>query len=178
MRKARRWDRTPAKRSILDTVLDKVLREMFPRHERPLGRRHGATRAPAQPRRQSFALEPLEPRLLMSADISYLSATPFAQNNITVSASQASGTYFVDISGDLVGGPVHQSLAGGETVINIEETGGDIAAALVADSVHFDLAGLANLTGYAASDPRDRWALGLALSLGRLDGMAPPPRSL
>ena len=60
-------------------------------------------------------LEPLEARLLMSADISYVSASPFQPNNITVSASQSSGAYFLDITGDLIGGPVHQSIAGGET---------------------------------------------------------------
>ena len=71
MRKQQRWDRAPSKRSVLDTLLDKVLGELFPRNARPTGRRHGAPRAPAKSRRQDFALEPIEPRLLMSADLNY-----------------------------------------------------------------------------------------------------------
>src|SRR5437667_3084855 len=71
MRKARRWDRTPSKRSVLDTLLDKVLGDLYPRSARSPGRRHGAPSAPAKPRRQEFRLEAIEPRLLMSADLSY-----------------------------------------------------------------------------------------------------------
>src|SRR4051812_10703838 len=85
MRTARRWDRTPSKRSVLDTVLDQVLREMYPRKDQPERRPHNAPRAAAKRRRQGFTLEPLEPRLLMSADISYTSAA----TNLTLKATDS-----------------------------------------------------------------------------------------
>ena len=76
MRKPWRWNNEFSKRSVLDLILDKVVHDLRPGSDRPQRRRSGAVRPPAKPRRQSFALEAIEPRLLMSAD------TPF-------SASQA-----------------------------------------------------------------------------------------
>src|SRR6059058_1902139 len=70
-----------------------------------------------------------------------------------------------------------------QTLTTFVECGGSLEATarvlfVHPNTVRYRLRRVSDLTGYAASDPRDRWALGLALSLGRLDGMAPPPRSL
>ena len=75
MRKARRWNNDSYKRSLLDSMLDRVVVDLFPSSDWPKRRRSGAVRPAAKPRRQSFALEAIEPRVLMSE-------TPF-------SASQA-----------------------------------------------------------------------------------------
>src|SRR5271167_1917918 len=82
MKKARRWEHTSSKRSIRDSVWDRLLREFYPRADQPERRPHAAPRPAAKARRQSFALEPIEPRLLMSADLSYSGTGPF-----TLSAS-------------------------------------------------------------------------------------------
>jgi len=50
-------------------MLDKVVRDLFRRGDQPQRPRFGALRASAKPRRPSFALELLEPRLLLSADL-------------------------------------------------------------------------------------------------------------
>ncbi len=76
MKKARRWDRTSSKRVARESFWEKVLDELFPRADRPERRPHATPRRAAKPRRQSFALEPLEPRLLMSADLSYWGVGP------------------------------------------------------------------------------------------------------
>src|SRR3954465_5750880 len=70
-----------------------------------------------------------------------------------------------------------------QTLTAFVECGGSLEAAarelfVHPNTVRYRLRRVSDLTGYAASDPRDRWALGLALSLGRLDAAAPPPRSL
>ena len=50
-------------------MLDKVVRDLFRRGDQPQRPRFGALRASAKPRRPNFALELLEPRLLLSADL-------------------------------------------------------------------------------------------------------------
>src|SRR5262245_2434481 len=71
MRKARRWIDESSKRSVFDSILEKVMGDLFPGSDRPKRRRSGAVRPAAKRRRQNFALEAIEPRLLLSADISY-----------------------------------------------------------------------------------------------------------
>src|SRR6516225_1467171 len=68
MRKAWRWNNEASKRSALDSVLDKLMRDLFPASDRPKRRRTSALRSRPKRRRQSYALELLEPRLLLSAD--------------------------------------------------------------------------------------------------------------
>src|SRR5262249_11524314 len=77
MRKAQRWNNEMSKRSVFDSILDKVMGDLFPGSDRPKRRRSGAVRPTKKPRRQSFALEAIEPRLLMSAD------TPFTASQAT-----------------------------------------------------------------------------------------------
>src|SRR5262245_4772753 len=71
MKKRWRWNNETVERSDLDSILDKVVRDLFARGDRPKHRRSGAARPPAKRRRQSFALEAIEPRLLLSADLTY-----------------------------------------------------------------------------------------------------------
>ncbi|MEA2917997.1 MAG: large repetitive protein, partial [Bradyrhizobium sp.] len=68
MREARRWINKASKRSLFDSILDKVVRDLFRGGERPQRQGTGAARSPAKPRRPSFALEIMEPRVLLSAD--------------------------------------------------------------------------------------------------------------
>jgi DNA-binding PucR family transcriptional regulator len=46
------------------------------------------------------------------------------------------------------------------------------------NTVRYRLRRVSDVTGFVASAPRDRWALSLALSFGRLDAPAPGDRSL
>ena len=75
MRKAQRWNNETSKRSLFDSMLDRVVRDLFSGRPTDQSSHSGAVRPATKPRRQSFALEAIEPRLLMSE-------TPF-------SASQA-----------------------------------------------------------------------------------------
>jgi hypothetical protein len=70
-----------------------------------------------------------------------------------------------------------------QTLTAFVECGGSLEATARALFVHpntvrYRLRRVTDVTGFAASDPRDRWALSLALSFGRLDGPAPRPTSL
>src|ERR1700731_1074636 len=65
--RASRW----ARRIFKPSVLGKLLREAFARWGRLDSQRPAAERTPASARRQAFTLEALEPRLLLSADLSY-----------------------------------------------------------------------------------------------------------
>src|SRR5262245_702884 len=82
MRIARRWHNESSKRSVFDSILDKVMGDLFSGNDRPKRRPRSAARPAAKPRRQNFALEAIEPRLLLSADISYTySAADLAKFN-------------------------------------------------------------------------------------------------
>jgi DNA-binding PucR family transcriptional regulator len=70
-----------------------------------------------------------------------------------------------------------------QTLTTFVECGGSLEATarelfVHPNTVRYRLRRLSDLTGYAANDPRDRWALGLALSFGRLDAASPTPSSL
>src|SRR5262245_48899685 len=67
VRRAWRWTRRTSKASLFDSILDKVVRELFHGGDRAHRRRFGGAR-PRKPRRPNFTLETLEPRLLLSAD--------------------------------------------------------------------------------------------------------------
>ncbi|WP_217551270.1 LEPR-XLL domain-containing protein, partial [Pantoea sp. GbtcB22] len=72
-----RWNNDLSKRSVFDSILDKVMGDLFPGGDRSKRRRSGGIRPTKPPRRQSFALEALEPRLLLAAD------TPFSASQAT-----------------------------------------------------------------------------------------------
>ena len=70
-----------------------------------------------------------------------------------------------------------------QTLSAFVECGGSLEATARALFVHpntvrYRLRRVSDLTGLVASDPRDRWALSLALSFGRLHAAAPDDRSL
>src|SRR5262245_56359528 len=88
MKKSWRWNNEAVERSDLDSILDKVVRDLFARGDRPKHRRSGAARPPAKRRRQSFALEAIEPRLLLSADLSY---TATSAGNLTLRVADVHG---------------------------------------------------------------------------------------
>src|SRR5262249_8208535 len=104
MKKRWRWNNEASKRSDLDSILDKVVRDLFGRGDRPKHRRSGAARPPAKRRRQSFALEAIEPRLLLSADLSYTPAlgNPLA-NEFTLKAVNATDLKLYDNAANEVG---------------------------------------------------------------------------
>jgi hypothetical protein len=71
-------------------MLDKVVRDLFHGGGRPQRRRTGGVRMPAKPRRPNFALEVLEPRLLLSADpVLSLSNTGVLTAHLTDTADNA-----------------------------------------------------------------------------------------
>ena len=126
-----------SKRSFFKTsIMGRMLGDLVHRGRREQAK-HAGAQAARKLRRPAFSLEPVEPRLLMSADISY---TPSGvTNTLNVSASFASGNYFLDITGN-VAPPVHQQLsAAGDVNINITPLGGTIAGAGLADTIHFNL---------------------------------------
>src|SRR4051812_25468135 len=66
MAKYRPGDRS--KLAIFETLLDKAISNIVGRSNRAKIREIGVPRRPAKARRQAFALEAIEPRLLLSAD--------------------------------------------------------------------------------------------------------------
>src|SRR5512135_3732560 len=64
---AARWGR----KVFAPSMIAKLVREAFARFGRRADEPMRAQRAPAPARRQGFMLEPIEPRLLLSADLSY-----------------------------------------------------------------------------------------------------------
>ena len=77
-----RFRRTPSRSSTFNTLMDSVMGELFPRNNRPKRRRMGGSERP-RTKRQDFALELMEPRVLLSADLSF---TPAAITNHDVTA--------------------------------------------------------------------------------------------
>ena len=70
-----------------------------------------------------------------------------------------------------------------QTLSAFVECGGSLEATARALFVHpntvrYRLRRVSDLSGFVSSDPRDRWALSLALAFGRLDAAAPAERSL
>src|SRR5438034_1404110 len=125
-----RWTRNIFKPSILG----KLLREAFARWG-------GEEPAAAQMRRQSFTLEAIEPRLLLSADLSYAALS--GTHDFTVKASDdGGGNYSVNLyeTSNLLSSIASKSFTGGSDVsvsIARDDTLG--APAFNADTVRFDL---------------------------------------
>lgn len=90
MKKTRRRDDSPFKMSLLDALLARVLGGGQPSSAQRSHSHGGGWRppekiaptkvTPAKKRKRGVELEPLEPRLLMSADLSYAGAGPFTLN--------------------------------------------------------------------------------------------------
>lgn len=130
MNSGRRFKRRFFRTSLLGRMLGDLMHR---------GRREqaGAAQRSMQRPGPGFALEQMEPRVLMSADIAYVPTN--TTNTLTVSASSSGGAYFIDITGGSVA-PVHRQLsAAGDVTINIAPFGGTTAGALLADTVRINL---------------------------------------
>ena len=148
MKKRWRWNNEAVERSDLDSILDKVVRDLFARGDRPKHRRSGATRPPAKRRRQSFALEAIEPRLLLSADISY---TP-AVSNLTATHFTLKAVNATDLK--LYDDAATPNEVGSATLsdgsVTVERSGGSVVQAGLADTVHIDLGTFSSLNASTA----------------------------
>src|SRR5262245_3448848 len=148
MKKRWRWNNEAVERSDLDSILDKVVRDLFARGDRPKHRRSGAARPPAKRRRQNFALEAIEPRLLLSADISY---TP-AVSNLTATHFTLKAVNATDLK--LYDDAATPNEVGSATLsdgsVTVERSGGSVVQAGLADTVHIDLGTFSNLNASTA----------------------------
>jgi len=107
------------------------------------------SRRPSQPsrggdesrplRRQSFTLEALEPRLLLSADLSYAAAS--SAHEFTVKATQDSGNYYLSLfdSSDLLTSIADKQVVGSDVTVSVGRDDTLSARALNSDTVHLDL---------------------------------------
>src|SRR6266540_4488739 len=92
--------RTPSMSSTFDTMMDSVMGELFPRNNRPKRPRMGGSRQRPRTKRQDFALELMEPRLLLSADLSFTTST---NHDVTVlSDAPSSNVQIVDTAANTV----------------------------------------------------------------------------
>ena len=98
MRKVWRWNTEKFRRTVFDTLLDKVVRDLFGGIERPKRRRLGGSRPTQKARRQSFILEPLEPRLLLSADPVLSLATASVVQISQEAVQPTNGGFIVDVN--------------------------------------------------------------------------------
>ena len=114
MKFGRRSKRNDNKTPILGQLLSGLNR----RERRALAKKNGAVKPPAKPRRPAFGLELVEPRLLMSVDLSYTQLN----DTVTLSGGVSAGTPFVKLS-DGGGTLVQKNLTGaGDSTISISNT--------------------------------------------------------
>src|SRR5262249_872533 len=135
MKKRWRWNNEAVERSDLDSILDKVVRDLFGRGDRPKHRRSGAARPPAKRRRQSFALEAIEPRLLLSADLSYGSPNPL-HHAFTLHATRPNTVSLLDNANN---NNVVDTKTLSDGAVTIERAGGSVAQAAFGDTIHIAL---------------------------------------
>ncbi len=127
MNNGRRFKRRFFKPSILGRMLGDLLHRGRRDQSQRVARSHG----------ERFALEVMEPRVLMSADIAYVPTS--LANTLTLSASVSGGAYFIDITGGVTA-PIHRQLtAPGDVTINIAPLGGSVVGATLADTVRVNL---------------------------------------
>ena len=86
--------RNPSRLSAFETLLDRVVGEIFPRPKSPKHGGLGRSRA-AKPKRQDFALEAMEPRLLLSADLTYTTLHTAPTSN----PADAAQVFFLETDG-------------------------------------------------------------------------------
>src|SRR5262245_31517015 len=151
MKKRWRWNNEAVERSDLDSILDKVVRDLFARGDRPKHRRSGAARPPAKRRRQRFALEAIEPRLLLSADISYPTGIT-AATEFTLKAESGNVLKLSETANpsNIWGSATLSSAA--DVNVTIERAGGSVVQAAAPDTIHFDLDSFSNLNNFVAGN--------------------------
>jgi hypothetical protein len=140
-----RKETLPARKSFARTFLSKLLNDAFARWRSP--RSEPAPESVREPARRGFALEALEPRLLLSADISYGLA---AGHDLTLKAGGTSGAATLD----LYDGASLVSSHAFDLNVTIERGGfnpiGDAARAAAGDTLHIDLSNFSILDAQAA----------------------------
>lgn len=103
------------------SVLGRMLGDLLHRGRREASRQAKALQAPAMLRRRDFALEMMEPRVLMSADIAY---TPnLGASTVTVSASGSGGSVFIDVAQGATTLAHRQLSVAGDVTVNIASLG-------------------------------------------------------
>jgi hypothetical protein len=184
MRKAWRWTDKIPKRSLFETILDKVVSDLF--GERPSRRRGSGVSRSTNPRRPNFALEILEPRLLLSADPvtsivnGQLSAT-FADTDDTVVIDQAGGVQSSN-GGFIVtltyGGAQHTfgDATNGITGLSLDLAGGNDAVQLSQDpiSISISIIGGSGDDGLIGPNAVSDWLLGNTPGSGTVSGASGP----
>jgi Ca2+-binding RTX toxin-like protein/outer membrane protein OmpA-like peptidoglycan-associated protein len=90
---------TPSRSSTFDTMMDSVMGELFPRNSRAKRPGMGGSRQRPRTKRQDFALELMEPRLLLSADLSFTTST---NHDVTVRFDGSSNVQIVDTAANTV----------------------------------------------------------------------------
>src|SRR6266545_4215999 len=116
--------RTPSMSSTFDTMMDSVMGELFPRNNRPKRPSMGGSRQRPRTKRQDFALELMEPRVLLSADLNFNLA---GHSDVTVlSRDDANSVQYLDIIDNATGATaVHHQVsdANGLTIDSLVITG-------------------------------------------------------
>lgn len=145
MKLGRHAKRNPTKISILG----EMLRGWSRRERREKAKHIAAVRLPVKTPRQSFALEPVEPRLLMSADLSYASTS----NNLILKAEGTIGAPILDLYDGAASVATKSLSAAGDVNVNITYTGLG-GPDLSGDTLHIDLSNFSVLntfvTGHAS----------------------------
>src|SRR3954468_8245679 len=84
-----------SKRNVSKTpILGQLLSGLNRRDRRALAKKGGAIQSPAKPRRPVFGLEPVEPRLLMSVDLSY----PTVNDTVTLTATGPANAPIINLT--------------------------------------------------------------------------------
>ena len=123
------------------SVLGRMLGDLLHRGRREASRQAKAAQAPSVSRPRNFALELMEPRVLMSADIAY---TPtLVASTVTVSASTSGGAYFIDIAQGATTLAHRQLTAAGDVTVNIASLG-----QATAETIRFKLDTFSALNGF------------------------------
>lgn len=146
MKKARRRHDDRFKMSLLDTLLSGVFRGALP-HTAPRPPTHGGglrapeaiapvKSAPTTKRKRGVELEPLEPRLLMSADLSYSGTGPF-----TLSAS---GSVLTLVDNSNHSNTFSVTLGSGSQTVDIQRASGSDSGG---DTLDFNLDTFSALNG-------------------------------
>src|SRR5262245_51888426 len=186
MRKAWRWTSQTSKRSLLDSILDRVVRDLFHGGDRPQRRRIGAVRTPTKPRRPSFALEMLEPRLLLSGD----PVTSIVNDQLSVAFTDADDTVVINQAGGAQsanGGVVVTLTYGGAQHIFGDATNGikglvldlsdgDDSVELSQDPIAISVSviGGSGSDGLIGPDAASDWFLGSTAGSGTVSGASGP----
>jgi len=152
MKKAWRWNNEASKRSAFNSILDTVVRDLFAGRDRHRRRPSGATRPHTKPRRQSFTLETIEPRLLLSADISYVPSlgNPLV-HDFTLKAESGNVLNLYETGTSTVAGTATLSSAG-DTNFTLERSGGAVVQGAFADTIHVNLDSFSNLNSFVESN--------------------------